>query len=154
MGAPGFDLASLLPMLKAMVSGQGGNVQPLGPQSATGDMLASAGGGMVAADPSTMEAPGAGGGVPPTTNQGFNPADLAKYAMVMKGIQKSNERPPVGREASPMLNLRSSADPKLTPISPVSRPPAGPQSVGAMLASPEGRRLIASLEQMNQGMGA
>jgi hypothetical protein len=169
MGAQ-FSLSSLLPMLKSLIAGgntAGTAATPtggaLGPESAAGDMLASvnpAAGSLdpsTAAgslDPSTMTSPGMGSGTPPAP---VDYAKLAQYAQVMQGLTKSQEAPEQRRPETPrggVANIRSSANPQLTPIAPAMGSKPGPSSVGAALASPEGKKLIAALAQMNAGIPA
>jgi hypothetical protein len=157
----GFSLSSLLPFL-SLLSSQGSGAGAaatdtsgaVGPESAAGDMLASVNPTAGSLDPSTMSSPGAGSGTPPAP---VDYAKLAQYAQVMQGLSKISQNPedrPPENSRGAVANLRSSANPQLTPIAPVMGAKPGPSSVGAALASPEGKKLIAALAQMNAGIPA
>ena len=148
-------------MLKSLIAGgntAGAAATPtggaLGPESAAGDMLASVNPAAGSLDPSTMTSPGTGSGTPPAP---VDYAKLAQYAQVMQGLTKSQEAPEERRPETPrggVANIRSSANPQLTPIAPAMGSKPGPSSVGAALASPEGKKLIAALAQLNAGIPA
>ena len=161
-GLSGLNLPAILAALKGMVGGDtaAGSAATatggaLGPQSETGDILASVNPAAGSIDPGTMQTPGQGGGQDPSMpGQPYDYAKMAQYANVMKGLQNSRDEPPRELGHSPMLDLKSSANPQLAPIQPATRPAPGPNSVGAALAGPEGRALILALDQLNRGIGA
>ena len=171
-------LANILPWLKNLLGGQGGNppvsgppptATPVGNPPAVGQPpVAPAGGPPALGLPPTYN-PNAGGAIASLTGAEAGPGatgptvasgapaapaqnNLSSYADVMRalqGLSDTPQRPRIGGGAP-----RAGGGGAGKPVTPGPTGPTISSSVGASLASPQGQNLIQKLQQLLSPMGS